>query len=376
MKTGHAPAVPLHATPRGRLGRARLLIVGCGDTGMTALPGLVDRMRVIALTSQPERVAELRTAGAHPVVGNLDHAPDLRRLRGLADRVLMLAPPPSTGSDDPRSARLAMALRRPMLGLRPGRASRPQALAGHRRARPALIVANAARQGVGHGPHGQRTRASRPRKVVYASTSGVYGHRQGAWLDERQLPAPTTDRARRRVHAESTWRAIAPARARQPSLQMANWQTTVLRIPGIYGRARLPLDRLRRGLPRLTPEDDVYTNHIEISDLARTAIVAVWRGPAQRVVHAADGQQMKMGDYFDAVADAAGLPRPPRLPAQAVKTAVSPAMWSFMNESRRLDNRRLREELRVRLRFPTVQSALASWFGEPGSGKQHDTQRQ
>ena len=321
--------------------KTRLLIVGCGNTGLQVLEQLAGRMRVYALTSRPERAAELRAHGALPLVGDLDRPATLARLRGLADRILVLAPPPGEGDADPRSRALAALLRRPA---------------------PRAIVANRTRLRPGR----PRPAQAGARVVVYASTTGVYGDVQGRRLAESAPLRPQSARARRRVAAEAVWRAAAPARARQPHLELPRWRATVLRIPGIYGRGRLPLERLRKGLPRLAPADDVYTNHIESGDLARACLAALWRGRPQRIVHAADGQDLKMGDYFDAVADAAGLPRPPSLPAAGVRAAVSPAMWSFMQESRRLDNRRLVTELRVRLRHPTVRHALDAWYRPAG----------
>jgi nucleoside-diphosphate-sugar epimerase len=317
-----------------RFRRPRILIVGCGDTGMLLLAQLATRARVFALTSQPARAEELRLAGAVPQVGNLDDPGSLRRLRGLASRVVMLAPPPSQGERDTRSAHLATALRRP--------APRLRRLSGPGRPRAFPIVSKPAVH------------------IVYGSTTGVYGNAEGRWISESEPVRPATDRARRRVDAESQWRGAAVAQARS---SLRAWQATVLRIPGIYGRDRLPLDRLRRGLPRLGASEDVFTNHIEIGDLARIAKFALWRGRAQRVVHANDGEELKMGAYLDAVADAAGLPRAPVLPAAEVQAVVSPMMWTFMRESRRLRNGRLRRELRVDLRFPTVSSALSHWFG-------------
>ena len=321
-----------------RFRRPRILIVGCGDTGMLLLAQLAARARVFALTSQPGRIGELRAAGAVPMVGNLDAPRSLRRLRGLAGRLAMLAPPPAQGAFDTRSAHLATALRRP-----PPRSRR---LSGRRSATAFPIVAKPAL------------------RIVYGSTTGVYGDAAGRWISETEPVRPATDRARRRVDAEGHWRAPAVAQA---AGGLPVWRATVLRIPGIYGRDRLPLDRLRRGLPRLGPDEDVFTNHIEIGDLARIANMALWRGRAQRVLHANDGEELKMGDYLDAVADAAGLPRAPMLSADAVQAAVSPMMWTFMRESRRLRNDRLRRELRVPLRFPTVQRALEQWFGTPGT---------
>ena len=134
-------------------------------------------------------------------------------------------------------------------------------------------------------------------------------------------------------------------------------------MPGIYAPDRengTPEGRLRKGTPVLTPEDDVYTNHIHADDLARACVAALWRGAAQRVYHASDDSDMKMGDYFDLAADLYGLPRPPRLPRSTAQTSLPLALLSFMGESRRLDNTRLRRELRMHLRYPTVAQGLRS----------------
>ena len=157
------------------------------------------------------------------------------------------------------------------------------------------------------------------------------------------------------------WRRAPSARGRvdgERVVRAAPWHGSVLRVPGIYAHDRLPLDRLQRRLP-LTAEDDVYTNHIHAEDLARAVIAALFRGRAGRVYNAVDDSQLRMGEYLDLVAAHAGLPPPPRLPRAAIRAAVSPAMYSFMEESRRLRNQRLRHELRLRLRWPTVDAALA-----------------
>jgi nucleoside-diphosphate-sugar epimerase len=289
---------------RRRLGRPRLLIVGCGDVGLRIVSRVRDRFRVFALTSSPQRVPVLRAAGVLPIVGDLDRRRSLARIRALARNVIHLAPPPNEGDGDPRTRHLLDALD-------------------------------------GAGSH-----------LVYISTSGVYGDHRGAWIDETTVPRPNSARALRRLAAERACR---------------DWQrrsgdgrrVTLLRVPGIYAHDRLPLDRVRAGTPALAADDDVYTNHIHADDLARIAIAAVYRGRASRLINAVDDTQMKMGEYFDRVADAFGLQHPPRLPRAQLQAAVSPMMYSFMAESRRLRNTRLKRELRVRLRYPTVASTLA-----------------
>ena len=286
--------------------RPTLLIVGCGDVGMRVLKLLLPRVRVLALTSQQARVAPLRAAGAVPLVANLDDAATLGRLGALADAVLHLAPPPTAGRNDPRTRALIRAV----------------------------------------------ARGGRVRRLVYASTSGVYGDCAGARFDETRAAAPATDRGRRRVDAAAQLRAFGRAH---------DVVVTVLRIPGIYAADREggdPRDRLKRGTPVLRAEDDVFTNHIHADDLARACVAALFRGRPQRVLHASDDTELKMGAYFDLAADLSGMPRPPRVARSEAAAAIGPMAMSFMSESRRLDNTRLKRELRLKLRYPTVADGL------------------
>lgn len=286
---------------RKPLALPRLLILGCGDVGMRLLPQLAARFRVFAVTSQLERCAELRAAGAIPIVADLDDRASLRRLAALAPWIVHLAPPQASGLLDRRTRNLAAIL--------PERA-----------------------------------------RLVYVSTSGVYGDCGGARIDETRTPAPSNARARRRLDAETVLRAWGARRGAR---------LAILRVPGIYAADRLPLKRLREGTPALTGQDDVYTNHIHADDLANIVLHALWRMQAGgRVYHASDDSDMKMAAYFDAVADAFGLPRPPRLPRETLQHVVTPMLLSFMSESRRLDNGRLKRELGVRLRYPRVVDAL------------------
>jgi len=158
-------------------------------------------------------------------------------------------------------------------------------------------------------------------------------------------------RARRRVDAEITLRRWA---------RRSSSRLVILRVPGIYADDRLPIERLQKATAALQEQDDVYTNHIHADDLARLILLALLRGASSRIYHAVDDSDMRMAEYFDAVADAHGLPRPPRLPRAELKDAVSPVMLSFMSESRRLRNDRIVQELGMRLHYPTVRNALAA----------------
>ena len=294
-----------------RFRRPRLLIVGCGDVGQRVAAQLPPGVRVLALTSSPERLASLRARGITPLQGNLDQPATLRRLSGLATRVLHLAPPPTENLPDwrrdPRTLALLRALR-----LR----SLPQAL-------------------------------------VYGSTSGVYGDCAGEWVSEVRAVNPGTPRAQRRVDAEQQLRFFGRA---------SGTRVHALRIPGIYAPDReggTPRPRLLKGTAVLQAEDDVYTNHIHANDLARACIAALWRGLPQRSTNVSDDTELKMGDYFDMAADLYGLPRPPRLSRSTAQQQLPLMLLSFMGESRRLDNTRLQRELRVPLHYPTVREGLA-----------------
>ena len=274
--------LPSNQSPLGtlpaRFRRERLLIVGCGDVGVRVARGLGGRVRLLALTSQSARAPELRALHITPLQGNLDQPFSLRRLAGLATRVVHLAPPPNDGADwwrDPRTQ-----------------------------------------------------------------------------VDECRTTNPHTPRAHRRVDAESTVRHFGRA---------AHVRASILRIPGIYAPDRAggtPRERLLKSTPVLDAADDVYTNHIHADDLARACLAALWRGKPQRVVNASDDSDLKMGDYMDLAADLYGLPRPPRIARDAAADQLPLSLLSFMGESRRLVNRRLKRELKLVLHYPTVATGL------------------
>jgi nucleoside-diphosphate-sugar epimerase len=287
-----------------RFRKPSLLIIGCGDVGMRVVGLLGVRFRLLALTTNSARVPELRAAGVRPLVGNLDDPASLVRLAGIAGRVLHLAPPQASGRTDLRSRALLRTL----------------------------------------------TRSSKPQRLVYGSTTGVYGNHDGAWLDETALLKPQTERALRRVSAEAQVLRFGVRSA---------VKTCVLRIPGIYDTAaRSPRERLQKGTPALAAADDVFTNHIHADDLAKQCVAALFRALPQRVMNVVDDTEQRMGDYFDLAASALNLPKPPRISRADAEATLSPMQMSFMSESRRLRNTRMKRELRTPLLFPSVASAF------------------
>ena len=308
-----APILPSNLNPLGalpaRFRRQRILIIGCGDVGLRVARLLPDRINVMALTSSSGRVTEFRGSKITPLLGNLDDAATLRRLAGLATHVVHLAPPSSDdpyAKTDPRTVALLRALR-----LR-----------------------------------------SLPQGVVYGSTSGVYGDCDGEWVTETRRVNPGTSRGHRRVDAEAQLRWFG---------RSAGVPIHILRIPGIYAPDReggTPRGRLLKGTSVLVTSDDVYTNHIHADDLARACLAAMYLGKPQRITHVSDDTDLKMGDYFDQAADLYGLPRPPRISRPDASKQLPAMQLSFMSESRRLNNQRMKTELRLKLLYPTVTQGL------------------
>ena len=380
QKKGQTPHY--RPVPR-RFRRQRLLIIGCGDIGQRVVQQLHHGWQVMGVARSDETLQKIRTAGALAM-----RADDAHRLARWATHILHAAPPASRdGEVTDRLTRgwlqaLARARgQRARTTSRPGRTHR----LGARSAAALLAVPAPAAQ-----TRSQAQAPSAPR-LVYLSTTGVYGDRGGAFTRETDTLQPLTDRARRRVDAErqvrfgihrpdgsnaGSRRAAHPhadsarpdsahrdgahvSGPRHRRLQQPPLPALVLRVPGIYAADRLPVERLRQQVPALVPADDVITNHIHADDLARIARTALLRGPRQRVINAVDDSQMTLGDYLDQVADRLGLPHPPRHSRAELTRTLSEVRMSFMRESRRLDTRRLKRELRVRLQWPTVAEFLA-----------------
>lgn len=283
----------------------KILIIGSGDVARRILPHLAGRYRVFALLRNAARAKDWRADGVQPLIADLDERCSLDRIAGLADVVLHLAPPPNQGLVDLRTKHLLAAL--------------------------------------GKGK-------SLPRRLIYVSTTGVYGDCGGALIDETRRLNAESPRAARRIDAEQTLRAWG---------RRNGVTVSILRAPGIYAADRLPLERLEKGLPALLAADDVFTNHIHAEDLAAACVAAIRHGAANRAYNAVDDSDLKMADYFDQVADAFACPRAPRLSRTAAAALLSPMQMSFMRESRRIANRRIKQELKLRLAFPSVSDGIA-----------------
>ncbi|SOD17556.1 SDR family oxidoreductase [Nitrosomonas ureae] len=286
-----------------------LLIIGCGDVALRTVPLLKTHYRILGLYRNADRADLLRANDIIPIYGNLDCPKSLKKLEGIAHLVLHLAPPPNYGKRDTRTLHLLSALTK-------------------------------------------KTKTNStilPQRFIYISTSGVYGDCRGDLIDETHPVQPENDRAIRRVFAEK---------------QIRNWgkrnhiSTCIVRVPGIYAANRLPLQRLRDGHPTLLDAEDSYTNHIHADDLAQIIFAAIRFAKTNRIYHACDDSHLKMGEYFDLVADYSGLPHPRRITRDQAQEQITPSMLSFMKESRRLRNVRLKKELHISLLYPTVHDGV------------------
>jgi nucleoside-diphosphate-sugar epimerase len=293
--------------------RQNTLIVGFGDIGKRVANLLPKQNRVSVLVRKPLAASQAIKYKVMPIRGDLSSRRRLRGLAGKFDVVFHFAPPPGTGTHDAHTRHLLDALL-------PPKAQR-----------------------------GMLTRRL-PGRLVYISSTGVYGNRDGGWVDEHTRPRPATARAMRRVDAER----VLGRWGRRHGVAVS-----ILRAPGIYAADRLPLERLRRGMPTLNASDDVFTNHIHADDLARACIAAMKMASGLQFYNVVDDSAMRMGDYFDIVADAFAMHRPQRVSLDEARARLPPAMLSFMGESRRIGNRRLKQRLGFRLRYPTVRSFLA-----------------
>ena len=281
-----------------------VLIIGCGDVGRR-VAARWQGVPVSGLVSSAASAEQLQTIGITPLRANLDDPASLRDLP-LADAlVYYFAPPPATGNTDPRMQHFLAAID-------------PKHL---------------------------------PCRIVYISTSGVYGDRGGEVVNEDTPPNPQVDRARRRYDAEQQLRRFG----REHGMAVV-----ILRVGGIYGPGRLPRKRLEDRIPIIHEHLAPSTNRIHAEDLAQICVAAARRGRANTVYNVSDGTDSNMTEYFNTVADFLKLPRPPAIDWEEAERTLSTGMLSYLKESRRMDNRRMLEELGIELQYPTLEAGLAA----------------
>ena len=285
-------------------GRPHVLIAGCGYVGQRLAARLRDRFEVAAMVRTSEKAAGLEREGIKALAIDLDRV----RAGGATlperldqEAIVYLTPPPNAGESDLRLDRFLH------LAIVP------------------------------------------PKAFVYISTTGVYGDTEGGFVDESTPVQPRTERARRRVSAEEMTRVWCTER---------RVRRVVLRVPGIYGPGRLPLDRLKQREPVVCPEDAGITNRIHVDDLVTACELAVVNKEARGVYNVTDGNSISSTAFFDAVANIAGPPCPPRVSMEEAQLTFSPERLSFLNESRRVGNERMLKHLGVTLQYADIEAGI------------------
>lgn len=284
----------------------RVFIVGCGDIGRrVARLWREDGAAVCALARSTASARRQEGLGIVPVRGDLDRPSSLSGLPTRGSLLYYLAPPPDAGDTDPRMRAFLSRI-----------------------------------------PSGED-----PDKIVYMSTTGVYGDLGGGVATEETPPSPGTSRGKRRLDAESALLAWGRERS-VPAV--------ILRVAGIYGPGRLPIEKVRKGTPVPAENDSPFTNRIHSEDLARICVAAGRRGKGGAVYNVSDGHPGTITQYYNAVADLLGVRRPPAVTMAEARKALDKAMLSYLGESKRVDNRKMLQELGVELLYPDLETGLAA----------------
>jgi nucleoside-diphosphate-sugar epimerase len=280
------------------------LIIGCGDLGRRVAALLnTQGISVAGLVRSEESREQLANLNISALAGNLDLPEDIQPLPLASTTVFYFAPPPGGGIIDTRARNFCQLV----------------------------------------------TDKALPEKIVYLSTSGVYGDCGDKIVTESTPPAPGTARGKRRLDAEDAFRSLATT---------AGIPLVILRVTGIYGEGKLPYSQLQAGLPVLRDDESCITNRIHIDDLARICIAAAEQGEDGDTFNVSDGNPTTMTHYFNAVADALGLSRPPQVTREEALKVMTPLMLSYFSESRRMDNHKMLDKLGVKLLYPTLEDGL------------------
>ncbi len=283
----------------------RLLLVGCGDIALRLADKLKGKYRIFGLSRSADSLSKIRDRGLVPILGDLDDRHSLHKISGISSDIVHLAPPSPTKTSDRRTRNLLTALQ------------------------SARIL---------------------PQRLIYISTSGVYGDAKGDIVSEVTRVNPQTLRAKRRLDSERLVRSFG---------KNTGVKVSILRVSGIYSKDRLPKKRLAEGIPMINTKQDTFSNHIHVQDLVNTIAASLRKGDSGRCYNVSDNSCLKVGEYYDLVANFLGLKKPRRVTYEQARAEIPASVFSFIKESRILDNRRLRDELLRELSFPTVSDGFS-----------------
>lgn len=283
-----------------------ILIIGCGDIGLRVAKIWKNANKsIFAMASSDESIDTFRQQHLFTYQANLDDPHSLKSIPSRQSLLYYFAPPPAKGHIDTRMANFLASMEKDEL----------------------------------------------PAHLVYISTSGVYGDQKGELINEDTPVNPSVDRAKRRYNAEQQLRTWS----KRTSIPI-----TILRVGGIYGPGRLPLQRLKDQIPMLHEDLSPQTNRIHADDLAQVCVAAASQKAEGEIYNVSDGTNSNMTEYFNTIADFCGLERPPLVDWDEAEKTISPGMLSYLKESRKMDNSKMINELDIELIYPSLKEGLKS----------------
>lgn len=283
----------------------KLFIAGCGYCGeRVAAQAIVLGWRVMAQVRDEQRATRLQDAGCTVIRCDMDQLDDIPLLPLDGQLLLYSVPPQGGGSLDLRARNFCAAL--------------------------------------------ERDRQF-PQRIVYLSATSVYGDTGGQIVTESSQAIPASAMGKRRLDAEQQFQAFG---------ERHGIPVAVMRLSGIYGPGRLPLMQISQGQPLLREEEAKPSNRIYIDDLVQVCMAALENGDG--IYNVSDGRPSSMTTYFNACADALGLPRQPQVDLNEARRVMPPLLFNYFMESRVVDNSRMLRELGVALRYQDMLTAIAA----------------
>jgi len=280
------------------------IIIGCGDLGKRIAKQLINRHEAVLATSHQESSQKiLHNFGIQTISADLDTANSLSNINFQHANVYYLLPPPSDGISDTRMSNFIT-----------------------------TISHNLA-----------------PRRIVYISTTGVYGDAQGEWITEKQPANPQTNRGKRRLDAEQQLISFCA---------QSSCEYNILRVSGIYCLNKLPLERLKAGVKALDLTIAPSSNRIHAKDLTTICLHTMRGNSCNQIFNAADGKPSSITDYFIKVANTFNLPQPQQISWQDAQTEVSSAMLSYLAESKKISIEKIKETFNFEPQYPDLETGL------------------
>ena len=284
----------------------KVFIAGCGYIGeRVALLYKESGAKVTCMVRSLEHAAQLESLGFDSVILSLDDPAEYPALSLSDSEVFYLVPPPGGGISDSRARNFIARI----------------------------------------------SNAEKPSKIIYMSATSVYSETSGGVVTEVSPTTPASAMGKRRLDAEAAFLTYG-LKKKSPVI--------ILRVSGIYGPGRLPLMQISQGQPLLREEESGPSNRIHADDLASICLAAAQHGENGAIFNVSDGNPSSMTTYFNACADALNLPRQQQVTLEEARQVMSPLMFSYVSDSRIIDNSQMLDRLNISLRYPSISEGLAA----------------